>query len=55
MIDHVESYLSKELGPTIACRYKVCEAARVVLETISEFKLHVKEEHSITLRNLWYM
>ena len=54
-MDHVESHLSKELGLTIACRYKVCEATRVVLETVSEFKLHVKEEHGITLRNLWYV
>jgi len=54
MIDHVESHLREELGrgPTIACRYPVCDTTRLVLETIDKFKLHVKEKHSITLRNL---
>jgi hypothetical protein len=52
MINHVESHLSKELRLTIACRYKVCEATKVVLETISKFKLYIKEEYGITLRNL---
>jgi hypothetical protein len=55
MMDHVESHLRRELGPTIACRHEVCEAAGVVLETVGEFKLHVKQEHGIKLRNPWYV
>jgi len=43
MIDYVESHLRKELGPTIAYRYPVCEAILVVLDTIDVFKLHVKK------------
>jgi hypothetical protein len=57
MMDYVESHLREELGrgPTVACRHPVYEAARLVLETVDEFKLYVKEKHGITLRNPWYV
>jgi hypothetical protein len=55
IIDYVESYLRKELGPTIACRYPVYEATRLVLKTVYEFKYHMKKEHGITLRDPWYV
>jgi hypothetical protein len=55
MIDHIESYVARELGPTVACRHPVCEATKEVLETMGEFKLHVKEKHGITLRDPWYV
>jgi hypothetical protein len=37
---------------TVACRYPICEDARLVLETVNVFKRHVKEIHDITLRAL---
>ncbi len=37
---------------TVACRYPICEDARLVLETVNVFKCHVKEIHDITLRAL---
>jgi hypothetical protein len=55
MMDHVESHLRKEPGPTVACCHEVCEAAGVILKTVDEFKRHVKEIHDITLRNPWYV
>jgi len=55
MMDHIESHLRMEPGPTIACRHPVCEATREVLENVGEFKLHVKEKHGITLRDPWYV
>jgi hypothetical protein len=55
IIDHVESHLRREPGPTIACRHPVCEAAVRVLETVGKFKRHVKKVHGITLRNPWYV
>ena len=55
MIDYVESHLRKELGPTIAYRYPVCEATRLVLKTVDGFKYHVRKVHSVTLRDPWYM
>jgi hypothetical protein len=57
MMDHVESHLRKELGRglIVTCRHPVYEATGLVLETVDEFKLHVKEKHGIILRNPWYM
>jgi hypothetical protein len=40
------------LSVTVACRYPICEDARLVLETVNVFKRHVKEIHDITLRAL---
>ena len=34
---------------TVACRYPICEDARLVPETVNVFKRHVKEIHDITL------
>jgi hypothetical protein len=55
MMDHVESHLRREPGPTVACRHPVCEAAGEVLETVNQFKHHVQVEHGITLRDPWYV
>ena len=55
MIDYVESHVRRESGPTVACRHPVYEAAGQVLETVEEFKYHVKKDHSITLRDPWYV
>jgi hypothetical protein len=55
MMDHVESHLRRESGPTLACRHPVCEATGLILETVGEFKLHVKKDHGITLRDPWYV
>lgn len=55
MMDHVESHLRRELGPTVACRHPVCEAARLVLETVNQFKYHVQVVHGITLRDPRYV
>lgn len=52
MIDHVKSHLRKEPGPTVACRHPVYEVIRLVPKTVDEFKLHVKEVYSVTLRDL---
>jgi hypothetical protein len=55
MMDHVESHLRKEPGPTIACRHPVCKAAGLVLKTVNEFKYHVQVVHGITLREPRYV
>jgi hypothetical protein len=55
IMNHVESHLSRELGPTVACRHPVCEAAGLVLKTVNQFKYHVKVVHDITLREPRYV
>ena len=55
MMDHVESHLRIEPGPTIAYRHPVYKAIGEVLEKVGKFKLHVKEKHDITLRDPWYV
>jgi len=51
IMDHVESHLRREPGPTVTCRHPVCEATELVLKTMGEFKFHMKKDHGITLRD----
>jgi len=52
MINYVESYLYRELRPTVAYRHLIYEAAGLVLKTVNEFKYYMKVIYGITLRDL---
>jgi hypothetical protein len=49
IIDHVKSYLQKQLVRRIACCHPVCKAERLVLNNMMHFKNHVARVCKISL------
>jgi hypothetical protein len=54
-MDHIESHLYKEPGPTVAYCHPVYKATGLVLGTVGEFKYYIKNDYGIILRDPWYV
>ncbi|KFY65136.1 hypothetical protein V496_02779 [Pseudogymnoascus sp. VKM F-4515 (FW-2607)] len=48
--DHVENVHLQHLDAVTACGHHVCKAQGLVLNNVTEFKIHVKEVHGVSLR-----